>query len=224
MRILVVEDEKILNKMITKTLKTEGYSVDSCFDGEDALHFLKMGEFDAVILDIMMPKMSGIDVVKAMRADRDATPVIFLTARDSVADRVEGLDAGAQDYLVKPFAFEELLARIRATTRTAAGRGTSTLALADLTVDTKAKTVRRAGDVIPLTAKEYELLEYMMYNKGIILSREKIENHIWNFDYMGGTNVVDVYIRYLRKKLDDPYDKKLIHTVRGLGYIMEERA
>ena len=224
MRILVVEDEKILNKMITKTLKTEGYSVDSCFDGEDALHFLKMGEFDAVILDIMMPKMSGIDVVKAMRADGDATPVIFLTARDSVADRVEGLDAGAQDYLVKPFAFEELLARIRATTRTVAGRGTSTLALADLTVDTKAKTVRRAGDVIPLTAKEYELLEYMMYNKGIILSREKIENHIWNFDYMGGTNVVDVYIRYLRKKLDDPYDKKLIHTVRGLGYIMEERA
>ena len=159
-----------------------------------------------------------------MRADGDATPVIFLTARDSVADRVEGLDAGAQDYLVKPFAFEELLARIRATTRTAAGRGTSTLALADLTVNTKAKTVRRAGDVIPLTAKEYELLEYMMYNKGIILSREKIENHIWNFDYMGGTNVVDVYIRYLRKKLDDPYDKKLIHTVRGLGYIMEERA
>lgn len=224
MRILVVEDEKILNKMITKTLKTEGYSVDSCFDGEDALHFLKMGEFDAVILDIMMPKMSGIDVVKAMRADGDTTPVIFLTARDSVADRVEGLDAGAQDYLVKPFAFEELLARIRATARTAAGRGTSTLALADLTVDTKAKTVRRAGDVIPLTAKEYELLEYMMYNKGIILSREKIENHIWNFDYMGGTNVVDVYIRYLRKKLDDPYDKKLIHTVRGLGYIMEERA
>lgn len=224
MRILVVEDEKILNKMITKTLKTEGYSVDSCFDGEDALHFLKMGEFDAVILDIMMPKMSGIDVVKAMRADGDATPVIFLTARDSVADRVEGLDAGAQDYLVKPFAFEELLARIRATTRTAAGRGTSMLTLADLTVDTKAKTVRRAGDVIPLTAKEYELLEYMMYNKGIILSREKIENHIWNFDYMGGTNVVDVYIRYLRKKLDDPYDKKLIHTVRGLGYIMEERA
>ena len=224
MRILVVEDEKILNKMITKTLKTEGYSVDSCFNGEDALHFLKMGEFDAVILDIMMPKMSGIDVVKAMRADGDATPVIFLTARDSVADRVEGLDAGAQDYLVKPFAFEELLARIRAMTRTAAGRGTSTLSLADLTVDTKAKTVRRAGDVIPLTAKEYELLEYMMYNKGIILSREKIENHIWNFDYMGGTNVVDVYIRYLRKKLDDPYDKKLIHTVRGLGYIMEERA
>ena len=224
MRILVVEDEKILNKMITKTLKTEGYSVDSCFDGEDALHFLKMGEFDAVILDIMMPKMSGIDVVKAMRAGGDATPVIFLTARDSVADRVEGLDAGAQDYLVKPFAFEELLARIRAMTRTAAGRGTSTLSLADLTVDTKAKTVRRAGDVIPLTAKEYELLEYMMYNKGIILSREKIENHIWNFDYMGGTNVVDVYIRYLRKKLEDPYDKKLIHTVRGLGYIMEERA
>lgn len=208
----------------TKTLTAEGYSVDSCFDGEEALHFLKMGEFDAAVMDIMMPKLNGIDAVKTMRANGDKTPVIFLTARDSISDRVTGLDAGAQDYLIKPFAFDELLARIRAMTRTAAGGGTgSIMTLCDLSLDTRAKTVKRGGSVIALTAKEYELLEYLMYNKGIILSREKIENHIWNFEYTGGTNVVDVYIRYLRKKIDDPYEKKLIHTIRGFGYLMDER-
>lgn len=223
MRILVVEDEKTLNKMITKTLINTGYSVDSCFNGEEALHFLEMGEFDAVILDIMMPKLNGIETIRIMRKKNNNTPVIFLTAKDSVSDKVTGLDSGAQDYIVKPFAFEELLARIRAVTRTAAGNGANVLTLCDLSLDIKSKTARRGGDVIALTAKEYELLEYLMYNKGIVLSREKIENHIWNFDYMGGTNVVDVYIRYLRKKIDDPYDKKLIHTIRGLGYLMDEK-
>lgn len=223
MRILVAEDEKILNSMITKTLTNEGYSVDSCYNGEDALHFLKMGEFDLVIMDIMMPKLSGTDAVKAMRAGHYETPVIFLTAKDSVSDRVNGLDLGAQDYIVKPFAFEELLARIRAVTRAVLGNSTNILSVGDLTLDTKSKTVKRADSIITLTAKEYELLEYMMYNKGIILSREKIENHIWNFDYMGGTNVVDVYIRYLRKKIDDPYEKKLIHTIRGFGYLIDEK-
>ena len=223
MRILVAEDEKILNSIITKTLTNEGYSVDSCYNGEDALHFLKMGEFDLVIMDIMMPKLSGTDAVKAMRASHDETPVIFLTAKDSVSDRVNGLDLGAQDYIVKPFAFEELLARIRAVTRSVSGNNTNIFSIGDLTLDTKSKTVKRAGSIITLTAKEYELLEYMMYNKGIILSREKIENHIWNFDYMGGTNVVDVYIRYLRKKIDDPYEKKLIHTIRGFGYLLDEK-
>lgn len=223
MRILVAEDEKILNSMITKTLTNEGYSVDSCYNGEDALHFLKMGEFDLVIMNIMMPKLSGTDAVKAMRAGHYETPVIFLTAKDSVSDRVNGLDLGAQDYIVKPFAFEELLARIRAVTRAVLGNSTNILSIGDLTLDTKSKTVKRADSIITLTAKEYELLEYMMYNKGIILSREKIENHIWNFDYMGGTNVVDVYIRYLRKKIDDPYEKKLIHTIRGFGYLIDEK-
>lgn len=223
MRILVAEDEKILNSMITKTLTNEGYSVDSCYNGEDALHFLKMGEFDLVIMDIMMPKLSGTDAVKAMRAGHYETPVIFLTAKDSVSDRVNGLDLGAQDYIVKPFAFEELLARIRAVTRAVSGNSTNILSIGDLTLDTKSKTVKRSDSIITLTAKEYELLEYMMYNKGIILSREKIENHIWNFDYMGGTNVVDVYIRYLRKKIDDPYEKKLIHTIRGFGYLIDEK-
>lgn len=222
MRILVAEDEKLLNEMITKTLTQEGYCVDSCFNGEEALYFLRMGEFDAVIMDIMMPKIDGITAVKTMRANKDSTPVIFLTAKDTISDRVSGLDAGAEDYLVKPFAFAELLARIRVLTRRNSGNETNIYTAADLTLDTKSKTVRREGDVIALTAKEYDILEYLMYNKGIILSREKIENHVWNFDYSGGTNVVDVYIRYLRKKIDAPYDKKLIQTIRGFGYMIEE--
>lgn len=223
MRILVVEDEKLLNEMITKTLVKEGYSVDNCFDGEDALHYLKMGEFDAVVMDIMMPKINGLEVVKRMRAANDATPVIFLTARDSIEDRVLGLDAGAEDYLVKPFAFAELLARIRAMTRKRTGNETNEFSVGDLVLNTKTKAVRRGEHTIALTAKEYEILEYMIHNKGIILSREKIENHVWNFDYSGGTNVVDVYIRYLRKKIDDPYEKKLIHTIRGFGYVLDEK-
>lgn len=223
MRILVVEDEKLLNEMITKTLAKEGYSVDNCFDGEDALYYLKMGEFDAVVMDIMMPKINGLEVVKRMRAADDATPVIFLTARDSIEDRVSGLDAGAEDYLVKPFAFAELLARIRAMTRKRTGNETNEFSVGDLVLNTKTKAVRRGKDTIALTAKEYEILEYMIHNKGIILSREKIENHVWNFDYSGGTNVVDVYIRYLRKKIDDPYEKKLIHTIRGFGYVLDEK-
>ena len=209
--------------MITKTLAKEGYSVDNCFDGEDALHYLKMGEFDAVVMDIMMPKINGLKVVKRMRAANDATPVIFLTARDSIEDRVSGLDAGAEDYLVKPFAFAELLARIRAMTRKRTGNETNEFSVGDLVLNTKTKAVRRGEHTIALTAKEYEILEYMIHNKGIILSREKIENHVWNFDYSGGTNVVDVYIRYLRKKIDDPYEKKLIHTIRGFGYVLDEK-
>lgn len=222
MRILVAEDEKLLNEMITKTLTGEGYCVDSCFNGEEALCYLRMGEFDAVIMDIMMPKVDGITAVKTMRSNKISTPVIFLTAKDSIDDRVMGLDAGAEDYLVKPFAFAELLARLRALTRRSVGNNTNIYAAADLTLDTKSKTVRRGDTIIPLTAKEYDILEYLMYNKGIILSREKIENHVWNFDYSGGTNVVDVYIRYLRKKIDAPYEKKLIQTVRGFGYMIEE--
>lgn len=220
MRILVVEDEKSLNRVITKRLENEGYSVDSCFDGEEALHFASVGEFDAVVMDIMMPKINGIEVVRRLRDRNDKTPVIFLTAKDSVSDRVTGLDAGAEDYLVKPFAFEELLARIRVMTRKAAGSATNVFTIADLTLDTVSKTVVRGDKNINVSAKEYEILEYMILNQGIVLSREKIENHVWNFDYSGGTNVVDVYIRYLRKKIDDEYEVKLIHTVRGMGYVL----
>lgn len=194
--------------------------MDSCFDGEEALACLDMGEFDAVILDIMMPKADGLTVLKTMRTKQDRTPVLFLTAKDSIEDRVAGLDAGAGDYLVKPFAFEELLARLRVMTRKAAGNPTNLFQVADLVMNTETHTVTRGGEVIPLSAKEFDILEYLLRNKEIVLSREKIENHVWNFDYTGGTNIIDVYIRYLRKKIDDGHDIKLIHTIRGKGYVL----
>ena len=224
MRILFAEDVRDLNHIITKKLTSQGYSVDSVYDGEEAIDILSYTDYDAVILDIMMPKADGFAVLRALRSKGKNTPVLFLTARDSVQDRVAGLDSGANDYLVKPFSVEELLARIRAMTRTAFGVSDSLLSVGDLTMDTAAKVVKRGGKEIPLSAKEYALLEYLMHNVGIVLSREKIENHIWNFDYEGGTNVVDVYIRYLRKKIDEGYDKKLIHTVRGRGYVLREEA
>ena len=224
MRILFAEGERDLNHIITKKLTSQGYSVDSVYDGEEAIDILSYTDYDAVILDIMMPKADGFAVLRALRSKGKNTPVLFLTARDSVQDRVAGLDSGANDYLVKPFSVEELLARIRAMTRTAFGVSDSLLSVGDLTMDTAAKVVKRGGKEIPLSAKEYALLEYLMHNAGIVLSREKIENHIWNFDYEGGTNVVDVYIRYLRKKIDEGYDKKLIHTVRGRGYVLREEA
>lgn len=220
MRILVVEDEKDLNRVISKRLESEGYSVDRCFDGEEALDFIDVGEFDAIVMDIMMPRINGIKVLKQMRSKNNATPVLLLTARDGIGDRVNGLDAGADDYLVKPFAFEELLARIRVMTRKVSGNLTNVFSAADLTMDLNSHTVVRGDVNINLSAKEFEILEYLLRNKGIVLSREKIESHVWNFDYSGGTNVVDVYIRYLRKKIDDEFEPKLIHTVRGCGYVL----
>lgn len=222
MRLLVVEDERDLNKVICKMLEKAGYSVDCCFDGEEALDFMDAGEFDAIVMDIMMPKLNGLEVLKTIRANGNKTPVLLLTARDSISDRVKGLDAGAEDYLVKPFAFEELLARIRVMTRKTSGNNTNVFTVADLVLDVNTHTVTRNGSAITLSAKEFDILEYLIRNKGIVLSREKIENHVWNFDYSGGTNVVDVYIRYLRKKIDDEYDKKLIHTIRGKGYVLRE--
>lgn len=222
MRILVAEDERDLNRVITKRLEKEGYIVDSCFDGEDALCYLNMGEFDAVVLDITMPKTNGLDVLRKMRLSGNKTPVLFLTARDSIADRVAGLDAGAQDYLIKPFAFDELLARIRVLIRNSAGQITNVFSAGDLVMDIASRRVMRGEREIDLSAKEFDILEYLMRNKGTVLSREKIENHVWNFDYSGGTNVVDVYIRYLRKKIDDPFSEKLIHTIRGAGYVLRE--
>lgn len=220
MRILVVEDERDLNRVISKRLESEGYSVDRCFDGEEALDFIDVGEFDAIIMDIMMPRINGIEVLKQMRSRNNTTPVLLLTARDGIGDRVNGLDAGADDYLIKPFAFEELLARIRVMTRKASGNPTNVFSAADLTMDLNSHTVVRGDVNINLSAKEFEILEYLLRNKGIVLSREKIESHVWNFDYSGGTNVVDVYIRYLRKKIDDEFEPKLIHTVRGCGYVL----
>ena len=222
MRLLVVEDEKNLNKLITKKLTSEGYSVDSCFDGEEAVSFLEAASYDGVISDIMMPNMDGLELITWLRNRGDHTPFLFLTARDSVDDRVAGLDLGASDYLVKPFAFAELMARVRAMTRKAAGNSHNVYTVADLVLDTGSKKVTRGGNDISLSAKEFSLLELLMRNKGIVLSRDKIENSIWNFDYEGGTNAVDVYIRYLRKKVDEGYSCKLIYTVRGSGYVLRE--
>lgn len=222
MRILLAEDERDLNAVITQKLMSDGYSVDSCYDGEEAIRVLSYTDYDAVILDIMMPKADGFAVLKKLRAAGKATPVLFLTARDAVSDRVKGLDSGADDYLIKPFSFEELSARLRAMTRSFFGHTESVLTISDLTMDCAAHIVKRGENTISLSAKEYALLEYLMHNRGIVLSREKIENHIWNFDYEGGTNVVDVYISYLRKKLDDGRKVKLIHTIRGRGYVLRE--
>ena len=222
MRLLLAEDERDLNRLITKKLTSAGYSVDSFFDGEEAIHVLSYTDYDGVILDIMMPKADGFAVLRALRERGKTTPGLFLTARDAIADRVRGLDSGANDYLVKPFAFDELLARIRAMTRLSFGAAESVLTVGDLTLNLATQEVRRGGQPITLSAKEYALLEYLMHNQGIVLSREKIENHIWNLDYEGGTNVVDVYISYLRKKIDEGHKEKLIHTVRGRGYVLRE--
>jgi len=222
MRILIAEDQKDLNKILVKKLTAEGYSVDNCFDGQEALDFLDMASYDGVILDIMMPKLDGLSVIKQMRAKGDHTPVLFLTARDSIDDKVKGLDLGANDYLVKPFSFEELMARVRAMTRKTATSNSPVYTIADLSLDTNTHAVTRGGENIKLSAKEFALLEYMLRNKGKVLSRDNIENNLWNFDYEGGTNAVDVYIRYLRKKIDDNFEPKLIHTVRGVGYVIRE--
>ncbi len=224
MRILIAEDQKDLNKVLTKKLTAEGYSVDSCFDGEEALDFLNMAQYDGVILDIMMPRLDGLSVVKHMRASGDATPVLFLTARDSVEDKVRGLDLGANDYLVKPFSFEELMARVRALTRKSTAENSPVYEICDLKLDTGSHSVTRSGKKIKLSAKEFALLEYLLRNKGQVLSREKIENNLWNFDYEGGTNAVDVYIRYLRKKIDEDFSPRLIHTVRGVGYVLKDES
>ena len=223
MRLLVVEDEENLRTVIRKRLMKEGYSVDACGDGQEALDYMAVSPYDTVILDIMMPKMSGMEVLKKMRAGGDQTPVLFLTAKDGIEDRVKGLDSGADDYLVKPFAFEELLARIRVMIRRQSDSASDEMTLADLTVDAGKHSVTRGGKAIELSAKEFAMLEYLMRHQGQVLSREQIEQHVWDFDYEGGSNMVDVYIRYLRRKLDEGYEKKLIHTVRGAGYVMREQ-
>ena len=222
MRILVVEDERDLNRILTKTLSAEGCSVDACFDGLEALDYLSGASYDVIVLDRMMPRMDGMELLSRLREQGDETPVIFLTAKDAVSERVRGLDAGADDYLVKPFSFDELMARIRVVTRKHSGSTTNLFTVGDLTVDTGAHTVRRGEKNINLSTKEFALLEYMIRNKGVVLSRESIENNLWNYDYSGGSNVVDVYISYLRRKIDSGWPNKLIHTVWGVGWVLRE--
>lgn len=220
MRILIAEDEKDLNRIISSRLEGEHYSVDSCYDGGEVLEYLESADYDAVILDIMMPVMDGLSVLKKMRQMSNNTPVLLLTARDSIDDRVKGLDAGANDYLVKPFAYEELLARIRVLLRKPADIPKTCYRVGDLEVHMDTHQVTRGGEEIRLSGKEFALLRYMVQNEGIVLSRERLEEHLWNFDYAGGSNVIDVYIRYLRRKIDEGHEEKLIHTVRGAGYVL----
>ena len=222
MRILVVEDERDLNRIIVKRLTAAGYAADACFDGAEALDYLAGADYDAAIFDVMMPRMDGFTAVRRMREDGDRTPVLFLTARDAVADRVEGLDLGANDYLIKPFSFDELLARVRVMTRKSAGAATSVYVCGDLSLDEAAHKVTRAGRAIDLSAREFAVLSCLIRAKGGVVSREALENSVWNYDWEGGTNVVDVYISYLRRKIDAGFEKKLLHTVRGVGWALRE--
>ena len=221
MKILVVEDEKDLNRVITKHLKKNNYSVDSCFDGEEALDYISHGEYDLIITDIMMPKIDGYGFIKQLRNDKNSTPVIMLTAKDSLDDKILGLDSGADDYIVKPFEFDELLARIRVLMRRNYGFATNIIQVDDVVLDISKKQVFRNGQNIGLTGKEYEVLEYLMKNKESILSRDQILNHVWDYDYDGASNIVDVIIKNIRKKLDNGTDKTIIYTKRGLGYFVK---
>lgn len=222
MKILVVEDEKDLNRVITKHLKKNNYSVDSCFDGEQALDYVLYGEYDLIITDIMMPKIDGYELIKQLRVKGNSTPVIMLTAKDSLDNKILGLDSGADDYIVKPFEFDELLARIRVLMRRNYGFATNIIQVDDVVLDISKKQVTRSGESIVLTGKEYEVLEYLFKNKTGIISREQILNHVWDYDYEGVSNIIDVIVKNIRKKLDVGSKKPIIHTKRGLGYFVKE--
>lgn len=222
MRILVVEDEKDLNNIITKHLKKNNFSVDSVFNGEEALEYLDYGTYDLIVLDIMLPKVNGYEVIKKLRENKNETAVLMLTARDSIEDKIKGLDLGADDYLIKPFDFGELLARIRALVRRKYGNTSNTMEIDDLCIDIAKKTVVRGGKNIELTGKEYEVLEYLIQNKGHVLSRDKIRDSVWDYGYEGESNIIDVLIKNIRKKIDLGNSKPLIHTKRGLGYVLKE--
>ncbi len=221
MRILVVEDQKDLNEIIVRKLSRENYAVDSCANGEEALEYMEFAEYDAVILDIMLPKLTGLGVLKKIRKEGNKTPVLLLTALGTVEDRVAGLDAGADDYLVKPFDFEELTARIRAMIRRAGGRSDNVISAGDLLLDQDKRQVKRGDKEIVLTAREFDILEYLMLNRGKVLSRDKLSTHVWNYDYDGGSNVIDVYMHKLRKKIDENFEEKRIVTLKGVGYMVE---
>ena len=222
MRILIAEDEKDLREVTVKRLKAEGFGVDGCGDGKEVLEYLEAADYSLVILDIMMPRMDGLTALKKIRQMGNPVPVLLLTAKDAVADRVAGLDAGADDYLTKPYAFEELLARIRALARRNSTEKSDILTVGSLSVELSSKRVMREGQEILLSAKEFALLETLVRHKGQVLSRAQLENQVWDFGFEGGSNIVDVYIRYLRRKVDDPFEKKLIHTIRGAGYVLRE--
>jgi DNA-binding response OmpR family regulator len=219
MRILLVEDERKISAYVKRGLEESGYAVDPAYTGREALDWAESAPYDVIILDILLPEMDGLSVCRELRKRGDRTPVLMLTARDTVDDRVAGLDAGADDYLVKPFAIKELFARLRALTRRAGETPKSAvMQFADLTLDTRTHQVRRSGKTIELAAKEYAVLECLLREPERVLTRTQIAEHVWNYDTFNQSNVVDVYIRNLRRKIDDTFEQKIIHTVRGAGY------
>jgi heavy metal response regulator len=224
MRLLVVEDERQIASFLERGLKEEGYAVDVVYNGNDALDWAVAVEYDGIVLDVLLPGRDGFSVCRELRARGATTPVLMLTARDAVDDRVNGLDSGADDYLVKPFAFKELLARLRAVTRRQSDSRTTELHLADLVLNTLTHSAQRGERRIELTTKEYNLLEFLMRNPNRVLSRTQIAEHVWNLDFVAESNVVDVYIRYLRRKIDDDTGLRLIKTVRGSGYLINDEA
>jgi len=222
MRILVVEDDKKVAGFIKKGLEEETYAIDVSYDGEDGLHLGSEGQYDLIILDIMLPKIDGLEILSQLRDQGRDTPILLLTAKDAVDDRVTGLNKGADDYLTKPFAFSELLARVRVLLRRGKAEVKTTLQISDLTLDLVSHNVNRGGDEIELTGKEYSLLEYFMRNQEKVLTRTMIAEHVWDYNFDTFTNVIDVYINHLRKKIDKGRDSKLLHTLRGVGYIMKK--
>lgn len=222
MRILVIEDEVKIAQFIKRGLKEEGYAVDVAPDGQEGHFLLSSNEYDAIILDLMLPKMDGLTLCRTLRKEGNATPIIMLTAKDTVKDKVRGLDSGADDYLPKPFAFEELLARVRVLLRKKDGRVQTQLKVDDLVLDLLTHKVTRAEREIDLTVKEYALLEYLMRNAGNIVTRTMISEHVWDINFDTFTNVIDVYINYLRNKIDSGFADKMIHTVRGKGYLLKK--
>ncbi len=222
MRVLIVEDEKKTASFVRNALQAEGFAADVCHNGDEALAAATSTPFDALVLDIMLPGRDGLSVLRQLRAHRNTTPVLLLSARGEVNERVEGLDAGADDYLPKPFELVELVARVRALTRRVGENKSTLLRVADLTLDTVGHRAHRAGREIELTAREYRLLEYLMRSAGRLCGRMMILEKVWDYDFDPGTNLVDVYIRRLREKVDAGFDAKLVHTVRGVGYVLRE--
>jgi heavy metal response regulator len=223
MRVLVVEDERKIADFIRKGLCEDGYAVDVAYDGDEALDWVAVAEFDMIVLDVMLPVRDGMEVCRLLRQRGVHIPILMLTARDTVEDRVQGLDSGADDYLVKPFAFAELLARLRALSRRERSVLGTCLQVGDLVLDSATREVSRQGMPMPLTSKEYALLEYLVRHPNQVLTRTMIAEHVWNYDFDNATNVIDVHIRNLRRKIDDPFPTKLIHTVRGAGYRISDR-
>lgn len=226
MRILIVEDEAEIVRFLTLELQHEGYTVDSCADGRSGLEQALSGAFDLVILDVMLPELNGVEVLRRLRKE-SSVPVVMVTARDAIMEKVNGLDTGANDYITKPFHIEELLARIRMVLRTvnSSTQSTSgdTLSIGDLVLTTSSRQVTRGGEIVELTKTQYDLLEYLLKNRDIVLTRDQILNHVWGYEFAGNSNIVDVYVRYTRNRIHDTDESRIIETVRGIGYVIRDK-